>query len=450
MVALRSRRLETLLGAPLDDLQYEHLEGLVTNHVSEAFDLDFKETLYGNADKDKRDLATDVAALANTAGGLLVLGIEEDRQARAVAAPGVSVSDCEVRRILQIVGSLVVPLPVFEPLPVLKPGETGHGFLAVAVLRSPLAPHAVIVNQGLRYPRRNGTTTRYLSEPEVASAYRERLAGAQRQTAHVEEIEREALPRLDTSGLPWVVVSLVPDVPDDLPISSEAFATFQRQIMGQPATVVPFGTNLYRVSVGRRRLLADGTMDDSPRAKWFSLELHTDGSGVFSMCILDLMEGRPDKPLREEGPRPRLLHDESIVIAVMSGLLQLTRHARDRAAAGGNALVRAQVFPVTAGQPAGLGHNRFHGFADSRGTGALITQPPVAETAAPLDDLAQPCPGLVAASALLVDEIGQAFGVPEMGQISRDGKLRRRYWGQQQIVTWAEQHGIEVTDDTIA
>src|SRR5260221_1084665 len=105
MVALRSRRLQALLGTPLDDLQYQHLAALVTNHVSEAFDLDFKATLYGNADKDRRDLATDVAALANTAGGMLVLGIEEDRQARAAAAPGVTISDDEIRRILQVVGS---------------------------------------------------------------------------------------------------------------------------------------------------------------------------------------------------------------------------------------------------------------------------------------------------------------------------------------------------------
>jgi Schlafen, AlbA_2 len=117
MVALRSRRLQAIFGVPLDDLQYEHLEALVPNQVSEAFDLDFKGSLYGNADKDRRDLATDVAALANTAGGLLVLGIAEDRQARAVAAPGVAVSDAEIRRILQIVGSLVVPLPVLSPCP---------------------------------------------------------------------------------------------------------------------------------------------------------------------------------------------------------------------------------------------------------------------------------------------------------------------------------------------
>jgi hypothetical protein len=42
---------------------------MVTNQVSEAFDLDFKATLYGNADRDRHALATDVAALANTAGG---------------------------------------------------------------------------------------------------------------------------------------------------------------------------------------------------------------------------------------------------------------------------------------------------------------------------------------------------------------------------------------------
>jgi hypothetical protein len=305
MVALRSRRLQAIFGVPLDDLQYEHLEALVSNEVSEAFDLDFKRSLYGNADRDRHALATDVAALANTAGGLLVLGIDEDRQARAVAAPGVAVSDAEIRRILQIVGSLVVPLPVFEILPILKRVEDDHGFVVIAVVRSPLAPHAVIVNQGLRYPRRNGTTTRYLSEPEVASAYWERLAGAQRQAARVEEIEREALDRLDPAGgLPWVAVSLVPDVPGDLTITGEVFTTFQRQITSQPVTVVPTGVRALRARFGRRRLLADGTRDDSPLAKWISFELHTDGSGVFAICVPDLMEGHRGKTQQEMSRDP--------------------------------------------------------------------------------------------------------------------------------------------------
>jgi hypothetical protein len=46
---LRSRSPETVFGAPLHDLHYQHLEPLVTNNVPEAIDLDFKAELYGNS-----------------------------------------------------------------------------------------------------------------------------------------------------------------------------------------------------------------------------------------------------------------------------------------------------------------------------------------------------------------------------------------------------------------
>jgi hypothetical protein len=439
---------------PLTNCDTSTLKALVTNHISEAFDLDFKRDLYGNADADKRALATDVAALANTAGGLLVLGIEEDRQARAVTAPGVAVSDGEITRILSIVGSRVVPLPVFDVLPVLRPGETGHGFIVIAVARDALAPHAVIVNKDLRYPRREGTITGYLSEPEVASAYRERLAGAQRQGTRIDEIEREALERLSTgdTDVPWVVVSLVPDLPGEMTINSEVFRTFRNEIAAPVPLIGPgFGTRFYRASVGRRRLLADGSRDDSLLAKWASLELHADGSGVCAIGVLDLLEGRRVVPPLESEPVVRRVGDESLVNAVMSGVLLLARHARDRAAAGGNALVRAQIYPMSHERPMGLGHTRHYGFPDSLGDRVLTAQPPPAETAAELDDLAQGSRVLAAATGMLVNEIGQAFGVPEMALLSHDGRMRRRAWGQDhQIITWAEGHGIEVTDEIIA
>jgi hypothetical protein len=36
-----------------------------------------------------------------------------------------------------------------------------------------------------------------------------------------------------------------------------------------------------------------------------------------------------------------------------------------------------------------------------------------------------------------------------MGQISRDGQLRRRYWTRTPIASWAEQHGIEISEDIV-
>jgi predicted HTH transcriptional regulator len=180
---------------------------------------EWSRDLCGRGDSDRRKLAGDVAALANTAGGVIILGIEEDDQARATGAPGVELSDAESARIRQIVASLVAPVPMFDILtiPMSTDESTAmeasldadRGFIVIAVPRSPQAPHAVLVNNALRYPKRNGATTRYLSEPEVATAYYDRLAGREARTRRVEQIEHEAVERFDVAGLPWAVVSLV-------------------------------------------------------------------------------------------------------------------------------------------------------------------------------------------------------------------------------------------------
>src|SRR5262249_40221739 len=91
-------------------------------------------------------------------------------------------------------------LPVFEPSPIRKPGESGHGFIVVAVTRSALVPHAVIVNQGFPLPAPQRHDHQVPLEPKVAWAYGERFAGARRQVGRIEEVEQEALRRLDSSG----------------------------------------------------------------------------------------------------------------------------------------------------------------------------------------------------------------------------------------------------------
>ena len=205
---------------------------LISNQVPEAFDLDFKSEMYGTSDRDKRDAATDVAALANTAGGLIIAGIDEDDQARAAKAPGIALSEADERRIRQIVALQVAPMPVIDVIRAEDPVWPGHGFVLIAVPRSPLAPHAVLVNEGLRYPRRNGATTRYLSEPEVAAAYRERLAAAGRQADRARDTEADALARLSTAeDQVWVVTSLVPDLAGELAMGQAALSAARTELV---------------------------------------------------------------------------------------------------------------------------------------------------------------------------------------------------------------------------
>lgn len=124
MAAFRSRRLEGLFGARLDAVSYGQVASLKTNAVSESYDLEFKGQLYGGNNTAKRDLAGDVAALANTAGGALLLGVAEDEQARVTELPGVALSDDEVLRIRNIVADL-------EPVSLTGVGASWGGLVSL-------------------------------------------------------------------------------------------------------------------------------------------------------------------------------------------------------------------------------------------------------------------------------------------------------------------------------
>lgn len=452
MAALRSARLEALLGARLEQVDYAQLMTLVSNQIAEAFDLDFKSELYGSSDRAKRDAATDVAALANTAGGLLILGIEEDDQARARAAPGVALSDAEERRIRQVVGSNVVPMPVMDVLPIEDPDSPGRGLMLIAVPRSPLAPHAVLVSEGLRYPKRNGATTRYLSEPEVADAYRARFALARQQESRAREIETEALARLATTDdQAWIVVSLVPDLAGQFVVDQANLAVVRDELLTERPFIIPTGLGWTRVSTGRRRLLADGASDNGRLARYLSTDLHEDGAGVFAVFVLSPAARQNSVSAELAAPEVRRVSDESIVNGILSGLRFLASHARDRSAAGGNALVRAQLYPVSRQQPLDLGHYR-NGFSDRLGTRIMADAMLPAERAVPLDSLVSDGPALVSTAYLLATDVFQEFGWAEAAQLTRDGGVRVRYWRQEQqphIRKWAEASGVSTNDETL-
>jgi hypothetical protein len=358
-------------------------------------------------------------------------------------------SDSDERRLRQIVGSQVVPMPVIDVLRIQDPARLGHGLVLIAVPRSPLAPHAVLVNEGLRYPKRNGATTRYLSEPEVADAYRARFASAHRQADRAGEIEADAVKRLATTDdQAWVVVSLVPDLPGNLVIDQTTLRSARTELMGARPLILPTTLQWTRVSIGRRRLLADGSLDNSRLARYVSLDIYDDGAGVFSAFVL--MPSQSGGGRDTEGPEARLINDASVVNGILSGLRLLARHARDRTGAGGNALIRVQLYPVGVQQPLQLGQHR-GGFVDSLGTRIMTEAAAPTERAASLDGLAAGGSDLASAAYLLASDLFQEFGWAEAAQLTRDVGVRLRYWSREwrpHVEQWAAAAGISTTEQT--
>jgi hypothetical protein len=78
-------RLAAALGRHPDDLTEDDLQRAVEDHVPESVDLDWKKDFYKATDADKKELAKDASAMANTAGGMVVIGVDDGHQDHAHA-----------------------------------------------------------------------------------------------------------------------------------------------------------------------------------------------------------------------------------------------------------------------------------------------------------------------------------------------------------------------------
>ena len=443
MAHLRSARLRDVLGAEVDELTFEHIVGLVASQVVESFDLDFKRDTYASSDGGKKALAIDVAALANAAGGVIVLGVDEDDQARASATQGVDASDGEIRRLVQTIAAGVAPLPPFDVIAVAGVGDA-LGFIVIAVARSVLAPHAVVQHDTLRYPLRTGTTTRYLSEPEVAAAYRDRWASATARLERADTVEAGVTERLDPDN-PWVVVSLVPENPGHFDVTKASYRTFEREVRDRSIHPLAGGAaQFHRVDVGFEHLTANGSLRDDVPDWGISTALYTDGTGVVASQCWDIRRGvEPTDP-------SQTIADEAFA-ALLAGSLQfLGRHARDRAQTSGTALARAFIIPASTVEQTFLGHTR-QMFPQSIGR-PITGRTPVASAYVLIDDADAGGTELLIATRRLNVALGHAFGLPELPQITIDGALRWPYWGHAYrpgAKAWADAQGVTIDESVV-
>jgi hypothetical protein len=456
MVAVRSRRLEAAFGAPLDAVESEHVLALVDGAVREDSDLDFKAKMYGTSDSERRDLASDVAAMANSAGGVIVLGVEENEHAQAAAAPGIAISDEVERRVLQVTAGISPAPAVAVRRIALDKAEPGHGFVLIMVQRSLAGPHAVVVNAtSLRYPVRHGTTTRYLSAPEVAAAHRQRILSEAEQPKRAADAERQAQALLGDGDV-WVQVSVTPEFPGSMRIDTAMLRAVQQDLARRPATVFSNIGRSRNTRAGHRRISASGMMHSGPPFGSDLTQMHADGSGTWAHALWDLnrrisLDVGSDG---DDGPPPYLISDEGAVEAAITGALELVEHARDRAQAGGQALIRVQLLNRT-GREIALGHSRGHGggaFPDAWGGSFTVTDMPAGEALADLDDIAAHTTELLIALHPALNDVVQSFGVAELAQLTEQGQLRWPYFNHDRrphVRAWADRHRVEIIEEQL-
>jgi predicted HTH transcriptional regulator len=94
----------------LGDVTYEDLEDLLRSEVREGKSIDYKRALPGNSEGQKKEFLYDVSSFANTVGGDLIIGVDEDK-GLPVEIPAFSCEniDEELQRLDSILMSGVEP-----------------------------------------------------------------------------------------------------------------------------------------------------------------------------------------------------------------------------------------------------------------------------------------------------------------------------------------------------
>ncbi|WP_148314189.1 RNA-binding domain-containing protein [Sorangium cellulosum] len=162
-----------MFNKPVTELTKEDIDALVENEVPESKVLDYK----GDLPTENKDFAADVAAFANAAGGFIIFGVPEKKDAdgkrtgipaSADGIPGLN-SDEVIRRLEAIVRTNIDPklsglhwhtIPGFPKGPI----------LILHIPRSWSAPHMLTVGES-RFPSRNDRNKVWLDVREIRSAF---------------------------------------------------------------------------------------------------------------------------------------------------------------------------------------------------------------------------------------------------------------------------------------
>jgi predicted HTH transcriptional regulator len=136
-MAVSFPRVEAALGGTsIAAADEETLQILVDGQVREDTEIEFKSATYGTSDRSRRDLAVDVAALANSLGGVIFLGVREEGGIAVELSP-VPLDEGEEIRMRQILASRVAPPPQIEILRLELRDDPAHGYYLLAVRSAP-------------------------------------------------------------------------------------------------------------------------------------------------------------------------------------------------------------------------------------------------------------------------------------------------------------------------
>ncbi|MFP8963234.1 RNA-binding domain-containing protein [Streptomyces nanhaiensis] len=233
-------RLHEHLGHPPGPLTFDMVRQAAADNLQESDDLDWKERL-PQPPRDGRwnEFAKDIAAMANTRGGLLIFGVKD----KTTELVGIDPEAVNLQQYAQWVRNHVQPYLPDLAMFCLDDGTTT--VLVVDVPASEMAPHFVYgtsardkEQQAAMVPYRDKDHTAWMAEHQIERAYRDRFARAARAEEEVQrhfDLTTKNIAAQATAPSAWFIAVSRPHRP--LPLGAPALSRDQaREILRSART----------------------------------------------------------------------------------------------------------------------------------------------------------------------------------------------------------------------
>ena len=145
-----------------DEPTLSEIESIIDGGVAESLLLEFKKQPTSNS----KEIAKEVSSMANSEGGIIIYGINEDEYGKASEICWLNASEKFPERFENIIASTVNPTPDFRIKNISHPEDKSREIYVVFVSRSKNF-HMVTENNDNRYYRRMGRTIKIMEPAEM-------------------------------------------------------------------------------------------------------------------------------------------------------------------------------------------------------------------------------------------------------------------------------------------
>lgn len=203
--------LHRAVGSPPGPVTDDLLDAAVAAGASETSDLDWKEELPPAKGLSQTDFPKDVAAMANSGGGVIVFGV---REAQKAATERLDVGDLDeaYERALRAAAVTAISPPVFG-LTVHRLGVVGSRAVVVEVPPSVEVPHLIYRGEYFGAPVRNDADTVWMKERQVEAMFRARFEERRHATEVLDALLAEASAGRDVDRRAWLIAVAHPRLP---------------------------------------------------------------------------------------------------------------------------------------------------------------------------------------------------------------------------------------------